>query len=180
MSEMDDTPLLIGWHEWVSLPLLGVKAIKAKVDTGAKTSCLHAFNIEEFKIKKQRWVRFEVHPLQNNDTLSIPCEAQVVDYRQVTNSGGQSELRYVIKTTIDLHRKRRWDIELTLTNRDSLSFRMLLGREAMKQGLLVDSRHSCLLGRLSRKKVYKRYGLIMDNLMPSPLLPPDTLVKKVT
>lgn len=155
-----ELPLLVGWQEWFTLPQLGVKAIKAKIDTGAKTSSLHAFNIEEFKKKHQRWVRFDIHPIQNNDEFSIPCEARVIDQRAVTNSGGQSEVRYVIKTSLDLHHKIKWDIELTLTNRDSMAFRMLLGREAMQHRVNVDPAHSCLLGRLSTKRVYKRYKLL--------------------
>lgn len=155
-----ELPILVGWQEWFALPQLGVRAIKAKIDTGAKTSSLHAFNIEEFKKKHQRWVRFDVHPIQDNDEFIIPCEARVIDRRAVTNSGGQSEVRYVIKTSLDLHHKIKWDIELTLTNRDTMVFRMLLGREAMQHRVNVDPAHSCLLGRLSTKRVYKRYKIL--------------------
>lgn len=156
-------PLLVGWHEWFAMPKLGIKAIKAKIDTGAKTSSLHAFNIEEFKIGRQRWVRFDIHPLQNNDTFSIPCTARVVDQRIVTSSSGQGEMRYVIKTTLDLHHKIKWDIELTLTNRDTMAFRMLLGREAMHHRVIVDPAHGCLLGRLSTRRVHKRYKILSLN-----------------
>lgn len=150
-------PLLVGWQEWFALPQLGVKAIKAKIDTGAKTSSLHAFNIQEFKKGHQRWVRFDVHPLQDDDEFSIPCEAKVIDQRIVTSSSGQGEMRYVIKTTLDLHHKIKWDIELTLTNRDSMAFRMLLGREAMHHRVIVDPAHSCILGKISRKRARMRY-----------------------
>jgi ribosomal protein S6--L-glutamate ligase len=163
LTEMSEItlPLLVGWHEWFALPQLGIKAIKAKIDTGAKTSSLHAFNIEEFKKGRQRWVKFDIHPLQNNDAFSIPCTARVIDERIVTSSSGQGEMRYVIKATLDLHHKIKWDIELTLTNRDTMAFRMLLGREAMHHRVIVDPAHSCLLGRLSNRQVQKRYKLIV-------------------
>lgn len=151
-------PLLVGWHEWFALPQLGIKAIKAKIDTGAKTSSLHAFNIEAFKKRRQQWVRFDIHPLQENDEISVPCEALIIDQRMVTSSSGQGEMRYVIKTTLDLHHKIKWDIELTLTNRDTMAFRMLLGREAMHHRVIVDPAHSCILGKLSKKRAHLRYN----------------------
>jgi hypothetical protein len=151
------TPFLtVGWQEWVALPELGLPAIKAKIDTGAKTSALHAAEIVEFKRHRQRWVRFQVDPLQDDKSFVLPCEARVVDQRSVTNSGGQSELRYVIKTNLQLG-GHSWEIELTLTNRDTMAFRMLLGREALSHRAIIDPSHITVQGRLSKQRARKRY-----------------------
>ncbi len=135
----------IGWREWVSLPDLNVPAIKAKIDTGAKTSALHAFFVEPYNDNGRDMVRFGLHPLQNRDDIEIICEYPVKDYRQVSDSGGHQEMRYVIETDVVLG-NRSWPIEMTLTNRDSMKFRMLLGRTAMN-GIVVCPDRSFLFGR---------------------------------
>jgi len=128
---------VIGWREWVSLPELGIDRIKAKIDTGARTSALHAFNIEVYKKGRQEWVRFAIHPYQKNDTEIHTCTCLVRDIRVVTNSGGSREQRVVIETLLNMG-DLSWPFETTLTNRDEMGFRMLLGRTAMKGRFLVD------------------------------------------
>lgn len=146
---------IAGWREWLALPKLGVAEIKAKLDTGARTSALHAFDIEPFRRKGADWVRFAIHPLQREDRASIPTEAKVVDVRGVTNSGGRTERRFFIETTILLGGEA-WPIEIGLANRDDMGFRMLLGRTAMKDRLFVDPTRSFLIGKRKRKPKRKR------------------------
>ncbi|HKJ29161.1 MAG TPA: ATP-dependent zinc protease [Desulfuromonadales bacterium] len=144
---MDQT--IIGWREWLALPELQVPAIKAKIDTGARTSALHAFFVEPFTKEGRQMVRFGVHPLQKRLDVEIFCEAPVKDFREVSDSGGHREMRYVIETTLligDLPRQ----IEMTLTNRDNMKFRMLLGRTAM-EGLQVIPDQSYITGRKRHK-----------------------------
>lgn len=135
----------IGWREWGTLPELGVDAIKMKVDTGAKTSCLHAFRLEPFERDGSPWLRIWLHPEQNSDREHV-CEAPIADQREVTDSGGHRELRYVIRSHLRLGNFAK-PIELTLTNRDTMKFRMLLGRQAMRGNFVVDPQSSFLLGR---------------------------------
>ncbi|MBI9109780.1 ATP-dependent zinc protease [Maridesulfovibrio ferrireducens] len=137
---------IIGWREWASFPELGIPAIKAKVDTGAKTSCLHSFQQEIFEREGNRWIRFGIHPAQRRRDIELFCEAPVVDIRRVTNSGGGVEKRTVIMTPITMGH-RTWNIEVTLTNRDTMKFRMLLGRTAMTQIFVVDPHRSYILGK---------------------------------
>ena len=134
---MTENKIIIGKEEWLSLPELGLPAIKARVDSGAKTSSLHAFNIHPYEENGRQFVKFEVHPIQNNRLVTKHCTAEVMDKRTVKNTGGQSEIRPVIRTPVQLG-AQIWTIEVTLTNRDSMGYRMLLGREAMQERVLVD------------------------------------------
>ncbi len=145
---------IIGWREWLALPELGIHAIKAKIDTGARTSALHTFGLELFEQDGILRVKFGIHPLQRRNDIEINCVADVVDRRRVTSSDGQSEKRYVIKTSVALG-ALRWPIELTLTNRRSMRFRMLLGRAAIGGYLLVDPAKSYLSGR-RLSKIYPK------------------------
>ena len=138
-------PQIIGWREWVGLPNLGISAIKAKVDTGARTSALHAYYVTPFEKGGKTWVRFGLHPLQQDSLTCIECEAPVKDMRLVTDSGGHTEERVVIETPL-LINGVSIPIEVTLTDRENMRFRMLLGRSVLKQGFWVDSNKSFLLG----------------------------------
>lgn len=135
------------------LPELGIPAIKTKVDTGAKTSALHTFGIDPFTENGARYVRFFVHPLQRNETVVRECTAPVADEREVTDSGGHREMRYVIETLVEIAGEVR-RIELTLTNRDTMRFRMLLGRTAMTGDVAVFPDKSFMNGRLRARKLY--------------------------
>ena len=141
----------LGWREWVALPELGIKALKAKVDTGARTSTLHAFRMETFDVAGQTRVRFAIHPFQKRTDVVIECEAEVIDLREVTDSGGHTELRVVIRTPVHLA-GRDIPVEVTLTDRDTMRFRMLLGRTTLRKGFVVDPAGSYLTGKPSRTK----------------------------
>ncbi len=149
---------IIGSEEWCQLAQLGIPAIKVRVDSGAKTSALHAFNIQTFKRGNVSWVSFDVHPLQNNRKVSLRCEAPILDRRIIKNTSGASEKRYVIKVPMRLG-EHIWEIELTLTNRDSMGYRMLLGREAMAGRVLVDPSSSMNLGRIIDLELREMYGI---------------------
>lgn len=140
-----ETPL-IGWREWLSLPELGLPGIKAKIDTGARTSALHAYHVENYHDGGKEFVRFFIHPLPGKSKVSRVCHAEVKERRQVTDSGGHVETRYVIETLMKIA-DYSIPIELTLTNRDTMKFRMLLGRKALQQmNVLVAPDRSYLLG----------------------------------
>jgi hypothetical protein len=141
---------VLGWREWLGLPELGIARIKAKVDTGARTSCLHAFFVETFRKRGRHRVRFGVHPLQRRTDIATVCEADLLDRRIVSDSGGHRERRCVIETEVIIgHVRQR--IELTLTDRDTMKFRMLLGRKALEAAFLVDSAASYLAGKPQAK-----------------------------
>lgn len=137
---------ILGWREWVGLPELGVDAIKVKLDTGARTSSLHAFDIERFDRDGTPMARFEIHPRQRSGADAIQVEVEVVDERLVRDSGGRQELRPVIETEIQVG-DETWPIELTLTRRDEMGFRMLLGRQALRKRAVVDPGSSFRAGR---------------------------------
>ena len=137
---------VIGWREWVGLPDFGIRSIKAKVDTGARTSSLHAFDVEEFRRGKKPMVRFCIHPEQRNDDHAAEVEAPLVGHRNVKPSSGHVELRPVILAEVELMGER-FPIELTLTRRDSMGFRMLLGRQATRRRFLIDPGRSFLNGK---------------------------------
>ena len=140
-----DQRTCLGWREWVALPELDIPRIKAKVDTGARTSCLHTYRTEPYTVDGERRVRFWVHPEQHNLHASVECDAAVIDERTVTDSGGHQELRLVIATTL-LIGQHTWPVEMTLTNRDSMRFRMLIGRTAMAGRCVVSPESSYLAG----------------------------------
>ena len=143
-------PEVLGWREWASLPDLGVGEIKAKLDTGARTSSLHAFDLTHFERAGRPMVRFEVHPVQRSAENAVLVEAPIVDERWVRNSGGDQELRPVIETSVRIG-GRLWLIELTLTRRDEMGFRMLLGRQALKRRALVDPGRSFRAGHINER-----------------------------
>ena len=142
---MNQERSIIGWREWLDLPDLGIENIKAKVDTGARSSALHAFEIESWESGERTLIRFRVHPQQRDNRHSIEATAELIEWRRVKNSGGQSQLRPVIRTPVRLG-EHRWEIELTLTDRDVMGFRMLLGRLALRKRFLVHPNKSYLLG----------------------------------
>lgn len=166
--------VILGSEEWFSFPDLGIPTIKARVDSGAKTSALHAINIAPFVKDGVNWVKFDINPIQNDLKTVIHCEAPLVDKRIVKSSSGYREQRYVIQSTLDIG-DSSWPIEMTLTNRDSMGFRMLLGREAMSGRVLVDPSQTYLLGQATSdnlKELYKnavkaptglRIGLLASN-----------------
>ncbi len=141
--------LTIGWREWIALPELGVKTIKAKVDTGARTSSLHAFDVEVYYRGTTEMVRFKIHPEQRSAKKEANVKAPVHEWRKVRSSSGEAELRPVILTTIAIF-DDKWEVELTLTRRDSMGFRMLLGRQAVRGHMIVDPGRSYLNGRRSK------------------------------
>jgi hypothetical protein len=138
--------ITLGWREWVSLPELGLDAIKAKVDTGARTSTLHAFEVRQFEADGRKRVEFKMHPRQKDNETVVVCHADVVDERLVRDSGGHTEKRWVIETPVTIG-DDTWPIEITLTARDDMLFRMLLGRTAIRKRAVVDPARSYLVGR---------------------------------
>lgn len=163
---MNNSKIIVGSEEWSGFPQLNVPAIKARVDSGARTSSLHAVNIVSFKREGAPWVAFDIHPLQNDGKTTVHAEAPVHDRRRVKSSNGTSETRYVIKTILAIA-DDTWEVELTLTNRDTMGYRMLLGRQAMSGKMLVDPESSFLLGEPSDdilSQHYKAHVLSSDGL----------------
>ena len=137
MSEKTKNIIAVGWREWMALPDLGIEHIKVKVDTGARTSALHAFYIDPYIRQDKEWIRFGIHPLQRSKKKVVECKSPVKDRRIVTDSGGHKEYRYVIETLLSMA-NATWSAELTLTDRDTMKFRMLLGRTALLGRFIVD------------------------------------------
>ena len=142
--------LIVGWREWLALPELGLTRIKAKIDTGARTSALHAFEVDAYKENGIDMVHFMMHPEQKDLDIVQECRAPIFDQRWVSDSGGHREKRYVIRTPIKMGNVQ-WPIEITLTNRDTMKFRMLLGRTAMSN-IIVDPSSSYLQGKIKKKR----------------------------
>ena len=158
MAERNRKPKIlppIGWREWVGLPDLGIALIKAKVDTGARSSALHAFKIKEVHEGPRTFVSFKVHPYQKDSQTTLSCKAELLEYREVRSSHGHVTLRPVVVTSIQFM-EQIWPIELTLVGRDSMGFRMLLGREAVRGRYFVDAGHSFFGGHPDRAKSTKR------------------------
>ncbi|MFN3756364.1 MAG: 30S ribosomal protein S6--L-glutamate ligase [Flavobacterium sp.] len=153
---MTEQKLILGSEEWCSFPELGIPAIKARVDSGAKTSALHAINISPFTKEGETWVRFDINPIQNNVKTIIHCEARLIDKRIVKSSSGFREQRFVIQTLVDIG-ALQWPIEMTLTNRDSMGFRMLFGREAMSGRAMVDPERKYVLGERTSETLSDLY-----------------------
>ena len=150
----DSEGLTVGWREWVALPELGLPAVKVKVDTGARTSAIHAFDIErERDANGTELVAFSVHPLQRDAKIVRRCRAPLVDTRRVTDSGGHAEERLFVSTALSIGGRVR-TIELTLTERHDMLFRMLLGRTALVPDVRVDPARSFLCGRVSARALY--------------------------
>ncbi len=141
---------LIGWREWVALPKLGIKHLKCKIDTGARSSALHAFYVETFEENGIQRVRFGIHPRQRDTDKVVECVTDVIDERVVTDSGGHQEKRIVIHTTVVMG-PHVFPVDMTLTNRDTMRFRMLLGRTGMIGRFTVDPEKSYLLGKKQSK-----------------------------
>jgi len=142
---MKKAPLpIIGWREWIDFPSLNIFQVKGKIDTGARSSSLHAFHLHPFQREGKEFIQFRVHPYQRNSRITVQAEAEILDWRHVTSSGGHRQFRPVILVPISLD-GQTWSIELTLTNRDVMGFRLLLGREALRKRFLVNPGRSFLL-----------------------------------
>lgn len=144
--------LTLGWREWVGLHELGIPSIKAKIDTGARTSALHAFALRPFSENGCARIEFRMHPIQKNTSTVVTCVADVLDKRIVSDSGGHREERYVIRTELTIG-EHCWPMEATLTSRDDMLFRMLIGRTALKGRAQVDPARSYVVGKKKKRKV---------------------------
>ncbi len=145
--------LIIGWREWVRFPDLGGAVIKAKIDTGAKTSALHAYRIKKEMRDGVPWASFRVHPMQRHRHPEIQCSAPIVDEREIRSSNGHTEVRFVVKTPLKIGPYTH-PVELTLTNRDEMGFRVLIGRQALKKFYIVDSSLSYGTGHLDQSAIH--------------------------
>ena len=151
MSNKDAELVTLGWREWVEMPVLGLKRVKAKVDTGARTSSLHAFEVRDFDDGGVHRVEFKMHPNQHDTDEVVVCVADIIDQREVCDSGGHREKRWVIETPIRIG-QYTWNAELNLTSRDDMLFRMLLGRTALRGRAVVNPARSYLVGERPKKK----------------------------
>lgn len=158
-SNKKEEKLKVGWREWISLPELQIQSIKAKFDTGARTSVLHTYFIEPLLNSDRPQVRFGVHPLQRTEKKEVVCTADVIDRRRIVDSGGHPEMRYIIRTAVLIGGKN-WPIDLSLTNREQMRFRLLIGRSAISGKLVIDPQRSFTLGRPFKVKKKRR---ITDN-----------------
>lgn len=147
-NAIQDKELVVGWEEWVELPGLGLPAVRAKIDTGARTSSIHAFMIEPYGRADRPRVRFGVHPVPERPDIVVFCSAELVDQREITSSNGETELRYIVRTPVRIG-GREWPIEISLTNRESMQYRMLIGRTALRENIIVDPNLACVQGDLS-------------------------------
>ena len=145
---ISDKALVVGWEEWLELPGLGLPAIKAKVDTGAKTSSIHAYMIEPYGRGGKSRVRFGIHPVPERPDITVFCSADLIEQREITSSNGETELRFVIRTPVRIG-GQEWPIEISLSNRETMQYRMLFGRSALKENIIVDPGASCVQGTLS-------------------------------
>ncbi|MCW5589550.1 MAG: RimK/LysX family protein [Legionellales bacterium] len=157
MYELFHDKLLIGRHEWCGLPDLNIPAIKGKIDTGARTSAIHAENIVVKKHQHQHMVEFDVFPLQANEKISVHCRAPLIDERYVMSSNGHRELRCIIKTTLHLG-SFQWEMELALSNRDPLKYRLLLGRESLNRRVIIDPSLTCHLKHIKKSQLELFYS----------------------
>lgn len=152
---MKTESILIGWREWASLPELNVPIIKVKIDTGARTSALHAYEIKVIEEGDKKFAEFIIHPIQANDEICIKSRAEIVDIRYIKSSNGQKQLRLVVRSLIKIGDYIK-KIDITLTNRDIMRHRMLLGREAMK-GLLINPAKSYCRGKISNRQALAEF-----------------------
>ena len=149
---MSSTLATLGWREWVSLPAIGIRALRGKVDTGARTSALNAHSIETFEIEQSPWVRFKLR-LNRKTKREVTCCAKIKDMRVVKDSGGHAEERYVIETPVRFgNSEEEWVIEITLANRTDMRFAMLIGRTAIKNRFTVDPSRSFVAGRRNKPR----------------------------
>ncbi len=153
---MEGLPI-IGSDEWCVFKKLGIPAIKARVDSGAKTSSIHASNIEIFTKEGVDWVRFEVDPIQDDPNILVKCEAKLLRSKMVKSSMGASEERLMIRTPLTIG-KDTFTVKLTLASRDTMNYRMLLGREALNRRYLINPAENCLLGKFTEEDISKKYG----------------------
>ena len=157
VSELEASQAIVGWREWVALPQAGVDWVKAKIDTGARSSSIHAFDLEILEQDDREWVRFSIHPWQRSDEEAHELTLPLLDRREVRSSNGQTEQRYAVAMDVTLAGRTITTV-MTLSNRDEMGFRMLIGREALERGFLVDSSRSYAGGKPKRAVRRKNWG----------------------